>query len=461
MKKLKTFLSLALILQLLALPAFASAESSYKPIAAAPAISYLALGDSLAAGINPEGQLGKGYSDFLAETLQDANLALSFNKGFSYPGYTTADILKDLQSNVTKPVVGSGHEDNEAELQQSVASATIITISAGANDVLPYVKVDSSTGIPDINLLQLTAAVQKVGVNYNEILKAIYELNPNAQVYVMGYYNPFPHLAAEVQPQIAQLLGGLNGAIQSGMKGTSAVYVPTNDLIAKDYDAYLPNSSNIHLSEAGYQVVADAFAQTLLASVPGLTPGQEDDSENTAPLFTDIDNHWAKSFIEQAVEAGIVKGYADGTFKPEKALSRAEAASLLVRVLGLTADQAAPFTDIQQYNENTQAEIAAAYQFGIVKGSNGLFKPGEQVTRAHLALMVKRAYELVTGAPYTSSETAPYSDIAGLDAETKTAISMLHQFSIVDGADGKFMPNAPTTRAQAAKIFVNYALLVK
>ena len=79
----------------------------------------------------------------------------------------------------------------------------------------------------------------------------------------MGYYNPFPHEAAELQPQLGQLLKGLNDSIQGGMMGTNAVFVPTADKIAEDYKAYLPNPANIHLSEAGYQLVAEQFSTQL------------------------------------------------------------------------------------------------------------------------------------------------------------------------------------------------------
>ncbi|OMF26266.1 hypothetical protein BK133_20680 [Paenibacillus sp. FSL H8-0548] len=457
MFKFRTIFTLALLLLFVAVPTLAMADGAESATPTkVTTINYLALGDSLAFGITPEGQPGNGYPDFLAASLQSLNLLQSSNKGFSYPGYATADILKDLKENVSKPILGIGHQNQQAELHHSIAEANLITISIGSNDVLPNIKIDPASGTPTFNLADITAAIQNVGVNYSQILQGIYTINPTVQIYVMGYYNSFPYLAAEYQPQLGQLLDGLNGAIQAGMKGTTAIYVPTMDIISKDYPTYLPNSSNIHLSEAGYKAVAEAFGKQLLADNSGSSEG-----DVPTPQFSDIDQHWAKPFIEQAVEAGIVFGYSDGTFKPEKVLTRAEATSLLVRAFGLKTDQASPFKDIQQFNSNTQAEIAAAYQFGIVKENDGFFKPNEPIKRAHLALMVKRSYELAKGELYSAAALAPYSDIASLDTETQTAISMLHEFEIISGTDGKFMPNDPTTRAQAAKIFVNYSSLMK
>lgn len=444
MMKFRFIFVLALLLQLVAIPLQSlAAEADTK---AAP-INYLALGDSLAYGISSDGLPGEGYPDFLAQSLNKDNVLKSSNKGFSYPGYTASDVLKDLKNNVTKPTAGMGQEGQNLELHKSIAEADLITISVGANDVLGYFKIDPETGEPQIDLPGLAAAIQQVGVNYSQILKEIYAIHPTAQVYVMGYYNPFPHIGAELQPQLEQLLVGLNASIQAGMQGTNAVFVPTSEAIAADFLAHLPNPENIHLSEAGYKVVAEQFYKQLQANYQWITKDA---------LFSDIENHWAKAFIEQAAAAKMINGYPDGTFKPENKLTRTQAASILVRTLGLETDETAPFTDIQGYDKATQAEIAAAYKFGIVKGSEGKFNPGKPVTRAQLALMVKRSYELITGEPYVATEFAPFPDIVTYDIETKTAISMLSTFGIVDGSDGKFLPSNATKRGQAAKIFVNY-----
>lgn len=538
-KKLSLLFVFALVLQLLAIPglSFAAETDTEAPTWVTP-VNYLALGDSLATGVTPDSKLGNGYTDFIAEALKSKNELNSFNKGFSYPGYTTSDILKDLQANVNKPVFGTGNEGDTAELHKSIAAANIITISAGANDILPYFKVDAATGVPAVDLAKIMTSIQQVGVNYSQILKAIYTINPDVQVYIMGYYNPFPQLDAKYQPQIAQLINGLNGAIKTGLTGTTAAFIPTAEKIAENYAANLPNPKNIHLSEDGYKAVSALFNQKLVESYPWVSKdtltaavsnktttkltwkpasdntgvagyaiynGKElvgqvtggiltyeignleenkaytftvvalDSSGNvsavnptatittgiTPVIFPDIQQHWAKDYITQAVAAGIVKGYPDGTFKPENKITRAQAASIIVNALKLKTDKAAPFEDIGIYAAETQAEIAAAYQYGIIKGSNGKFRPTEYITRAQLALMLKRTVESVTGNPYTAAIPAPFSDIAHYDDETKAAISMLATFKIVSGSDGKFMPEDTAKRGQAAKILINSLTYLK
>ena len=172
--------------------------------------------------------------------------------------------------------------------------------------------------------------------------------------------------------------------------------------------------------------------------------------------FTDVADNWAKEFIGKAAQTGIMKGYPDGRFQPNKTVTRAQAASIIVRGLGLTADKSAPFKDISGYAKETQQEIAAAYQHGIVIGKQGKFNPSGEVTRAQLALMLHRAYTQKTGKAYIAKQTAPYPDLGSYDKETVNAISMLYELKIATGSDGKYKPATSTTRGQAAKMFVNF-----
>ena len=156
-----------------------------------------------------------------------------------------------------------------------------------------------------------------------------------------------------------------------------------------------------------------------------------------------------------------MKGYADGTFKPELAVTRVQAAAILVRSLGLTTSEKAPFTDISHFDAETQAEIAAAYASGLIKGADGKFNPSQPVTRAQLALMINRAYEQQMQQAYVAKDEVPFTDIATYNDETKRAIAMLYEFGIVTGSDGKFSPADSTKRSHAAKILVNFTELLQ
>lgn len=531
------FLAASVLALQLTVPVGASAEKTTDHIAPSWVVQadYVALGDSLAHGMNELGIIGLGYTDFVAQALQQDGLLTSYNKGFAYSGYTTKNILADLQADVEKPVTGFGYTNDSTKLRASIKEAELITLTAGANDLLPILKDTATTGI---NTAAILKASQEAIKNIATILAEIKKLNPQVQIYVMGYYNSFPYYNEELQTQFKMLLGVMNASIKTTAEKAGAIFVPTLDVVAKDVASYLPNPENIHLSEAGYFAVAnEAFLPIMKASslwdassairvsvesstaakvnwlaatdnegvtkynvyvnnklhttvnadqmaitLDNLTEntaytvaikaldaaGNESVQSPTATFttgrtvqFTDIENHWATAFIHKAASKGIMKGYADGTFRPEQNITRAQAATMLVRSLGLSTTDIAPFTDIASYDAKTQAEIAAAYAHGLVKGQEGKFNPSQPITRAQLALMIKRAYEKQYKEAYVVKNKTPFTDIASYNVETQDAITMLYELGIVTGSEGKFSPEASTKRSHAAKIFVSFSEQLK
>ena len=272
--KFRMLFVIVLMIQMIVVPSrFSAAEiDTSVPFWTQP-IDYLAIGDSLAAGVSPNNELGKGYADYLSVAMMEIGALKTYNKGFSYPGYKTIDVLNDIKLNVTKDIYGIGFEEKTAKLHQSIKDAEVITISVGANDILPLFKQDPTTGKATIDQKMALTTLQQVGTNYKSIMAQINEINPDAQVYVMGYYNPFPYLSEDLQPLLKQLLDMLNKAITTGLVGTQAIFVPTGELIASDYKTYLPNPENIHLSEAGYKKVTEQFWTNMLSANPWITAG--------------------------------------------------------------------------------------------------------------------------------------------------------------------------------------------
>lgn len=115
------------------------------------------------------------------------------------------------------------------------------------------------------------------------------------------------------------------------------------------------------------------------------------------PLFKDISvNNRYKTELSYLVEHGLISGYPDGTFKPDQALTRAQAAALLTRALNLsTSDVVNPnFADVSTSNTNYK-QIAAIVNAGIMNGTgDGKFNPGAPLTRAQMAKILVVAYDL-------------------------------------------------------------------
>jgi len=241
-KRILSTLSVPVILTVTGSPAVLASEA--KPIE----FDYLALGDSLAAGVTPYNQIDDGYTDFLAEKIEELGFLGFYTNRFAVPGYTTGDVLDDIQDDVEK---GGDH------IRDMIDEAEVITLDAGANDLLKHLTINQSGVSLDPEKVPLI--LEQVQENTREILKEIKIQNFRAKVYVMGYYNAFPYIPEKQQKQLLPVLDQLNKVIEKEAKRADAAFIPTAKAIGKDVPTYLPNPQNIHLSEEGYEVVADAF----------------------------------------------------------------------------------------------------------------------------------------------------------------------------------------------------------
>ncbi|PHJ39841.1 hypothetical protein P378_01080 [Desulforamulus profundi] len=101
---------------------------------------------------------------------------------------------------------------------------------------------------------------------------------------------------------------------------------------------------------------------------------------------------WYAGAVTAAYDAGLVKGYEDGTFRPDSTITREEVAAILVRAMKLqTTEQKLPFTDRYKINSWARASVATASTYGLIKGlPDGTFRPDVTAGRAECAVMVYR-----------------------------------------------------------------------
>ncbi|MDU9694118.1 GDSL-type esterase/lipase family protein [Priestia aryabhattai] len=202
-------------------------------------VDYVALGDSLAAGRTPYDLFDKGYPDYIVQSLEQANHKV-FYDNFGASGYTTENVKNDVLTN--------------DEMRKEIKKADVITLDIGANDLVKKLYTDPS---------HITDALVSVNSNLKIILETINDLNPKAKVYVMGYYNPFPHYPAEQQAPLLVLLDNLNKTIQGLAAANGDIYVPTADIIKTNEKEYVPNPKDIHLTLDAYQLVANEFMKSI------------------------------------------------------------------------------------------------------------------------------------------------------------------------------------------------------
>ncbi|GBF77427.1 S-layer protein [Paenibacillus sp. 598K] len=198
-------------------------------------------------------------------------------------------------------------------------------------------------------------------------------------------------------------------------------------------------------------------ARLELAIVEQETPPEPE----PAPAFLDVsEGHWAKSAIDRAVALGIVKGYADGTFKPQQPVTRAEFVTMLVRALQPSAQQAIAdptFKDAAQIGAWARAEIALAVTNGWINGfDDGTFRPGQQITRAEMTTIAARALGLLEiGEERSEAEMAGFADWAAVPAWAKPAFVVAVAEGLIQGRGAdQLAPQAPTNRAEAVVLIL-------
>ncbi|WP_138756173.1 S-layer homology domain-containing protein [Paenibacillus sinopodophylli] len=182
--------------------------------------------------------------------------------------------------------------------------------------------------------------------------------------------------------------------------------------------------------------------------------------EGTTPAeLSDIAGHWAEASIKQAVKDGIVNGYVDGTFKPGKTITRAEFTVMLMKALNAQeAGSELTFTDKADIGTWAQAAVVQAVQAGIISGyQDGTFQPNANITRAEMATMIGKAFELTLDPNAVTS----FADDSLIPVWAKSAVAALKERGVVKGTGANtFNPRVQTTRAEAVVMLLNTLNLV-
>ena len=223
---------------------------------------------------------------------------------------------------------------------------------------------------------------------------------------------------------------------QKIVKGTAN----TDDEITV-YDANGNKISTTYVNNAG---VFTAYLNRALINGETIKIEARDKDKN----ITKIEYKVTKNAVEEVKAIAYIKGYPDGTFKPQANVTRAEAAQMFATLLNggtnFGTSQATKFSDASDdwYSKAINYVVGK----GLISGyPNGTFKPNESITRAEFAQMISG---------YVKNEKASTSDFKDVkDHWAKDAIDKLYGNKNVNGyPDGSFKPNAKITRAEAVTI---------
>lgn len=161
---------------------------------------------------------------------------------------------------------------------------------------------------------------------------------------------------------------------------------------------------------------------------------------------SDIAGHWAESVITQWQSKGLIQGYEDGTFKPGNTITRAEFVTLMNNAKGFWSEGSINFSDVKNGSWFYSA-VARAVAAGYVKGySDGSFKPNNTITRAEAAVMIANTAKLSAN----EAGAYRFTDIGSIPAWARGSVGAVVAAGYMTGyPDGSFDANASISRAEA------------
>ncbi|HML37368.1 MAG TPA: S-layer homology domain-containing protein [Bacillota bacterium] len=173
------------------------------------------------------------------------------------------------------------------------------------------------------------------------------------------------------------------------------------------------------------------------------------DSYAAKSRFTDTSEHWAEKYINTAVDEKIITGYPDGKFLPDKAVSRAEFATMVNKALGSNSSEKLSFKDVpssEWYYSDVAKAVAATYTAGY---DDNTFRPNSPITRQEAAVMIAR----IIPANGKSGNLKSFPDYKSIADWAEDALSKVNGKGYIGPYDdGKVHPADQLTRAQTAKI---------
>ncbi|MEW9053069.1 MAG: SGNH/GDSL hydrolase family protein [Neobacillus sp.] len=201
----------------------------------------VSIGDSLTEGVGDETESG-GYVGILNHTFEANSLNISV-ENFGKRGNRSDQLLKRLE---------------KEEIAASIKEADTVLITIGANDIMNVLKK---------NFTNLTMEpFQRERTEYIERLTAIFdkinELNPDVQIYLIGFYNPFERYFADIK-EFDQIIDNWNEAGQTLSEEYENVkYIPTKDLFTNSTIDLLADDE-FHPNTNGYKLMAQRVLEYL------------------------------------------------------------------------------------------------------------------------------------------------------------------------------------------------------
>lgn len=171
--------------------------------------------------------------------------------------------------------------------------------------------------------------------------------------------------------------------------------------------------------------------------------------------FPDVaSSHWASGYIQFVKDNKIMQGDENGLFKPDDSITREEWVKTILTAFVIdTKDAKCDFSDVDE-ERWSYPYIAKAFEMMIINGvSDTEFAPAESISRQDAAVIFYRGAKAAREDGFSEIEMSSFTDAEDIADYAIEPINLLYKLKVLNGyEDGSFRPNAPITRAEAAKM---------
>ena len=243
--------------------------------------------------------------------------------------------------------------------------------------------------------------------------------------------------------------------------GTTAS--PGQNIFQNNKQTDINNASGVTVVAIGNQVDPKRVqgSVNLVQPTSPITSPTTPTAPTTQVAFKDVpNNYWAQTFIQELASRNIIKGFPDGSFRPNDPVTRAQFAALLSQAMNKSTIRSnATFTDVASNNWAATA-IQKAYTTGFMSGySATTFRPNENISRVQILVSLANGLGYAPTKPIDTTLQV-FSDANAIPAYARNSVgAATENRMVVNYPNLKLLnPNQPATRAEVAA-FIYQALV--
>ncbi|QNK57458.1 InlB B-repeat-containing protein [Paenibacillus sp. PAMC21692] len=389
-----------------------------------------------------------------------------------------------VSAGIATTKIVNGRSVTTVELSADKLSRLLLGTEAGSVLTIP-IKGESHSSIGALNGKLFESLTQQQAVLSLQSGKAIYSIHTSLidlQALIKHFGTSVVPKDITIQLEISEPETGAQAALENAAKENKfslagppvsfEVKVVHGDksILVSSFDSYverlipLPDGFNPALATTGVVLEANGTVRhvpTMIVTIDGKNYARIMSMTNSTyavirknVVYSDVESHWSKDAVNDMGSRMIIKGIGGGLFQPDRDMTRAEFAAIIVRALGLSPEGGeTSFADVAATNWY-YGTVSTAHAYNLITGyEDGSFRPSERVTREQAMTSIARAMKLAgpIAEPASLERLQSFADANAVSAWAISGIADSLQAGIVTGRSTNVLaPIDYVTRAEVA-----------